>query len=171
MASMKVRSRRDGSAIPLDDTDKALLNLMQGQFALVRRPYAHVAGLERRFLAPSVSRGRRGRGHQRLFSRCDLVAIRSAHELTRLGVVGTRLRRVCREIRRLERSDTPRMLVLISHAGEARHVPRPRELTSLVQRDDGPYGHVVLDLRRISRDVRRLIRGQLVAAGVRRVRR
>ena len=45
MASMKVRSRRDGSAIPLDDTDKQLLNLMQGQFALVRRPYAHVAGL------------------------------------------------------------------------------------------------------------------------------
>ena len=37
MASMKVRSRRDGSAIPLDDTDKQLLNLMQGQFALVRR--------------------------------------------------------------------------------------------------------------------------------------
>ena len=45
MAPMKVRSRRDGSAIPLDDTDKQLLNLMQGQFALVRRPYAHVAGL------------------------------------------------------------------------------------------------------------------------------
>ena len=45
MASMKVRSRRDGSAIPLDETDKQLLNLMQGQFALVRRPFAHVAGL------------------------------------------------------------------------------------------------------------------------------
>jgi len=42
---MKVRSRRDGSAIPLDDTDKQLLNLMQGRFALVRRPFAHVAGL------------------------------------------------------------------------------------------------------------------------------
>jgi siroheme decarboxylase len=45
MASMKVRSRRDGSAIPLDETDRQLLNLMQGQFALVRRPFAHVAGL------------------------------------------------------------------------------------------------------------------------------
>ena len=45
MASVKVRSRRDGAAIPLDETDKQLLNLMQGQFALVERPFAHVAGL------------------------------------------------------------------------------------------------------------------------------
>jgi DNA-binding Lrp family transcriptional regulator len=45
MASMKVRSRRDGAAIPLDETDKQLLNLMQGSFALARRPFAHVAGL------------------------------------------------------------------------------------------------------------------------------
>src|SRR5215217_9608840 len=42
---MKVRSRRDGSAIPLDETDKQLLNLMQGSFALVRTPFAHVAQL------------------------------------------------------------------------------------------------------------------------------
>jgi siroheme decarboxylase len=42
---MKVRSRRDGAAIPLDETDKQLLNLMQGSFALVRRPFAHVAEL------------------------------------------------------------------------------------------------------------------------------
>ena len=34
MASMKVRSRRDGAAIPLDEADKRLLNLMQGSFAL-----------------------------------------------------------------------------------------------------------------------------------------
>jgi siroheme decarboxylase len=45
MASLKVRSRRDGAAIPLDETDKKLLNLMQGSFALTRRPFAHVAGL------------------------------------------------------------------------------------------------------------------------------
>jgi UDP-N-acetyl-D-mannosaminuronate dehydrogenase len=45
MASMKVRSRRDGAAIPLDETDKQLLNLMQGKFALVERPFAHVAEL------------------------------------------------------------------------------------------------------------------------------
>ena len=45
MASMKVRSRRDGAAIPLDDTDRQLLNLMQGSFALTERPFAHVAGL------------------------------------------------------------------------------------------------------------------------------
>jgi DNA-binding Lrp family transcriptional regulator len=45
MASVKVRSRRDGAAIPLDEADKRLLNLMQGSFALTRRPFAHVAGL------------------------------------------------------------------------------------------------------------------------------
>ena len=41
----KVRSRRDGAAVPLDETDKKLLNLMQGSFELSRRPFAHVAGL------------------------------------------------------------------------------------------------------------------------------
>jgi DNA-binding Lrp family transcriptional regulator len=45
MASVKIRSRRDGAAIPLDEADKRLLNLMQGSFALDRRPFAHVAGL------------------------------------------------------------------------------------------------------------------------------
>ncbi len=45
IAQPKVRSRKDGSAIPLDETDKKLLNLMQGSFALVPRPFAHVAQL------------------------------------------------------------------------------------------------------------------------------
>jgi siroheme decarboxylase len=45
MAGMKVRSRRDGAAIPLDEVDKKLLNLMQGSFDLCRQPFAHVAGL------------------------------------------------------------------------------------------------------------------------------
>jgi siroheme decarboxylase len=41
----KVRSRKDGSAIPLDELDKRLLNLLQGSFPLDPRPFAHVAGL------------------------------------------------------------------------------------------------------------------------------
>ena len=41
----KVRSRKDGAAIPLDDLDKKLLNLMQGSFPIAPRPYEHVAGL------------------------------------------------------------------------------------------------------------------------------
>jgi DNA-binding Lrp family transcriptional regulator len=45
VARAKVRSRRDGSAVPLDETDKKLLNLMQGSFALTERPFAHVAQL------------------------------------------------------------------------------------------------------------------------------
>ncbi len=39
----KVRSRKDGSAVPLDALDKRLMNLMQGSFPLHPRPYAAVA--------------------------------------------------------------------------------------------------------------------------------
>jgi DNA-binding Lrp family transcriptional regulator len=41
----KVRSRKDGSAVPLDETDKKLLNLMQGSFALRPDPFKGVAEL------------------------------------------------------------------------------------------------------------------------------
>ena len=41
----KVRSRRSGSAVPLDELDRRLLNLLQGSFPVAERPYAHVAGL------------------------------------------------------------------------------------------------------------------------------
>jgi DNA-binding Lrp family transcriptional regulator len=41
----KIRSRRDGAAVPLDDLDRRLLNLMQGSFPLAPRPYAAVAAL------------------------------------------------------------------------------------------------------------------------------
>jgi siroheme decarboxylase len=41
----KVRSRKDGSAVPLDELDKRLLNLLQGAFPLAPRPYAGVAEL------------------------------------------------------------------------------------------------------------------------------
>jgi DNA-binding Lrp family transcriptional regulator len=40
----KLRSRTQGAAIALDDLDKRLLNLMQGQFPIAARPYQHVAG-------------------------------------------------------------------------------------------------------------------------------
>jgi DNA-binding Lrp family transcriptional regulator len=44
-ATPKLRSRKDGAAIPLDDADRRLLNLMQGSFPIAPRPYAHVAEL------------------------------------------------------------------------------------------------------------------------------
>jgi DNA-binding Lrp family transcriptional regulator len=44
-ATPKIRSRRDGAAVPLDDLDRRLLNLMQGSFPLAPRPYAAVAKL------------------------------------------------------------------------------------------------------------------------------
>jgi len=39
----KLRSRKDGAAVPLDDLDRRLLNLMQGSFPIAPRPYQHVA--------------------------------------------------------------------------------------------------------------------------------
>ena len=44
-ATPKVRSRRDGAAVALEDIDRRLLNLMQGSFPLDERPYRHVARL------------------------------------------------------------------------------------------------------------------------------
>jgi DNA-binding Lrp family transcriptional regulator len=44
-AIAKTRSRKDGAAVPLDETDKRLLNLLQGSFPLAERPYAEVARL------------------------------------------------------------------------------------------------------------------------------
>jgi DNA-binding Lrp family transcriptional regulator len=39
----KIRSRKGGAAVPMDDVDRRLLNLMQGSFPLQPRPYAAVA--------------------------------------------------------------------------------------------------------------------------------
>jgi siroheme decarboxylase len=44
-AQPKVRARRDGAAVPLDERDKQLLNLMQGSFPLEGRPYRRIAEL------------------------------------------------------------------------------------------------------------------------------
>jgi siroheme decarboxylase len=44
-AIAKTRSRKGGSAVPLDETDRKLLNLLQGSFPLAERPYAEVATL------------------------------------------------------------------------------------------------------------------------------
>jgi DNA-binding Lrp family transcriptional regulator len=42
-ATPKLRSRKEGSAVPLSELDRKLLNLMQGSFPLEPRPYAAVA--------------------------------------------------------------------------------------------------------------------------------
>jgi siroheme decarboxylase len=43
VAPAKVRARRHGAAVPIDETDKRVLNLMQGRFPLEPRPYTAVA--------------------------------------------------------------------------------------------------------------------------------
>jgi siroheme decarboxylase len=43
MPQPKVRSRKDGAAIALDDTDKRLMNMLQSSFPLVAEPYARLA--------------------------------------------------------------------------------------------------------------------------------
>jgi DNA-binding Lrp family transcriptional regulator len=44
-AVAKTRTRKGGAAVPLDETDRRLLNLLQGSFPLAERPYAEVARL------------------------------------------------------------------------------------------------------------------------------
>jgi len=44
-ARPKARSRSEGAAVPLDDLDRRLLNLMQGSFPIASRPYERVASL------------------------------------------------------------------------------------------------------------------------------
>jgi DNA-binding Lrp family transcriptional regulator len=44
-AGSKTRSRKHGAAIPLDDLDKRLLNLMQGSFPIEPRPFGRLAEL------------------------------------------------------------------------------------------------------------------------------
>jgi siroheme decarboxylase len=43
MPQSKARSRKDGSAIPLDETDKRLMNLLQSSFPIDPEPFALVA--------------------------------------------------------------------------------------------------------------------------------
>jgi siroheme decarboxylase len=59
MASLKLRSRKDGAAIPLDDADRKLLNLMQGSFPIAPRPYRAVAELGGLSEQEAMSRVRR----------------------------------------------------------------------------------------------------------------
>jgi DNA-binding Lrp family transcriptional regulator len=58
-AIAKTRSRKDGAAVPLDDLDRKLLNLMQGGFAIVPRPYQRVAELGNVAEAEVISRVQR----------------------------------------------------------------------------------------------------------------
>ena len=55
----KTRSRKDGAAVPLDDLDRKLLNLMQGSFPIVARPYRQVAELGNVAEAEAMSRVQR----------------------------------------------------------------------------------------------------------------
>jgi len=55
----KVRSRKDGAAIPLDETDKRLMNLLQSRFPLDPEPYARVAGEAELELDDVLARTRR----------------------------------------------------------------------------------------------------------------
>ncbi|HEX7245477.1 MAG TPA: Lrp/AsnC family transcriptional regulator [Solirubrobacterales bacterium] len=55
----KARSRRDGSAIPLDETDKRLMNLLQSSFPLDPEPFALVAAEAELELDDVLARTRR----------------------------------------------------------------------------------------------------------------
>jgi siroheme decarboxylase len=55
----KARSRRDGAAIPLDESDKRLMNLLQSSFPLDPEPFAAIAAEAELDLADVLGRTRR----------------------------------------------------------------------------------------------------------------
>ena len=55
----KLRSRKDGAAIPLDDADKRLMNLLQSRFPLAEEPFAPIAAEAELTLADTLERTRR----------------------------------------------------------------------------------------------------------------
>jgi DNA-binding Lrp family transcriptional regulator len=55
----KTRSRKDGAAVPLDDADKRLMNLLQSSFPLEREPYTAIAAEAGMPLAEVMSRTQR----------------------------------------------------------------------------------------------------------------
>jgi len=75
----KLRSRKDGAAIPLDDLDRKLLNLMQGSFPLAARPYEHVASLA------EVSEGEVMRRVQRLLDKRIIRQVTPIFDTRALG--------------------------------------------------------------------------------------
>jgi hypothetical protein len=121
------------------------------------KPHQVADLVDRGFLRPSIWRGRRGPKGSRLFSLFDLIAIRSAHELIRIGIVGDRLRRVCRGLRDLEHRNLRRALLLVTHAGQVLHVPNRSELLALLKHQRRPVGHVVLDVERIAAQVETML--------------
>jgi DNA-binding Lrp family transcriptional regulator len=55
----KVRERKDGAAIPLDDTDKRMMNLLQSSFPLAPAPFAELAATHDLDLDELMERTRR----------------------------------------------------------------------------------------------------------------
>jgi siroheme decarboxylase len=58
-AQPKLRSRREGAAIPLDDADRRLMNLLQSRFPLEEEPYAAIAAEAELPLEEVLARTRR----------------------------------------------------------------------------------------------------------------
>ncbi len=58
-ATPKLRSRKDGAAIPLDDADKRLMNLLQSRFPLDPEPYVAIAAAAELDLDDTMERTRR----------------------------------------------------------------------------------------------------------------
>ena len=58
-ATPKLRSRKGGSAIPLDDADKRLMNVLQSQFPLAPHPFAAVAEIAELDLDDTLERTQR----------------------------------------------------------------------------------------------------------------
>jgi DNA-binding Lrp family transcriptional regulator len=59
VAQPKLRARKHGAAIPLDEHDKRLMNVLQSRFPLERRPWPTIAGIAELPVADAMERTQR----------------------------------------------------------------------------------------------------------------
>jgi DNA-binding transcriptional MerR regulator len=115
---------------------------------------------ERGLVRPSVRpSGGRGRGGERLYSFLDVLALRAAGELRRLGVRGRALTHVAEYLRRSPEIDVPVLAhsTLIVRGGDVLLV-RDREVTSTLRAPGQQVmGAVVLSMKPVMEELRRTL--------------
>jgi DNA-binding transcriptional MerR regulator len=119
-------------------------------------PYARLDYWARTgFLRPTIAQSR-GRGHARLYSFRDLVALKTAMELRKLGVSLQALRRVVRYLRKLKGLEHPLAQArLVVVGNDVALVEDEQQLVSMLKAPGQAVWRLILDLPALVAELRR----------------